>query len=117
MRLEKATQIFLAQFDQVIPTTFRCAPDGQAHVTMTSAGIKPEGQETSPCATESEAVVEWLKHAMEFAKGKNVLFLRHAPELWQIEKTKGPTEWNDPPVWLGWTVYSRIACCYGSQGQ
>lgn len=121
MRLEKAAQIFLAQFDQVIETNERCAPDGQAHVTMMSEGIKAEGHQAKPFAIEAEAVVEWLKHAMEFAKGKNILFLRQPPildKIFDYGDMRRP-DWSPPsdPKLLGYSVYSRIACCYGSQGK
>ena len=59
------------------------APNGECYVTVTSCGIKPEGDRLSWLAeTEDEAIIMWLRRATEYAADRRgTLWWRIKPEI------------------------------------
>jgi len=60
-------------------------PNGKAFVTLTSGGVKPEGQ-TFPAlyATQQEAEAAYTRQLSQFMADRNIVYVRAAPRVEKI---------------------------------
>ena len=89
----------------------RYCPTGEPYQTVTSAGIKIEGDLVELFKTSREAIEEWgktIKKITNSAKRKSIVFWRRLPELLYSKPVDGDDGWGILPSDGGWTVYSRF---------